>query len=366
MVATRKECSASSNAVLHASPADAEWCIASRSNRLDANVYEEAAMGREFVVMLDAGEDDAMVLEREILGAAGYELRTAQCRDVSALLAAARGAAGLIMWPQIWLPRISQAVLGALHGCRAIVTYSVGFDHIDLAAAKERGIGVSNTPDWCVDEVANHVLALLLAANKKLALHDRRLRAGHWDHRVLRPLHRITGQTLGLVGVGRIGAAVAARARPFGLRTVAYDPFVSAERVAALGAEPLASLDALLEASDYVSLHVPLTPATRHLLGAGQFARMRPGAYLINAARGPVVDEAALVEALRSGQIAGAALDVYEHEPLAPDSPLLAFDSVTLTPHCASYSEEGYVERRQKAAEEMVRYLRGEAPRTPL
>jgi D-3-phosphoglycerate dehydrogenase / 2-oxoglutarate reductase len=327
---------------------------------------KEAAMTREFVVMVDAGVDDAMELERGILGAAGFELRAAQCRDVPALLEAARGAAGIMMWPQIWLPRISEGVIGALNGCRAIVTYSVGFDHIDLGAAKERGIGVSNTPDWCVDEVANHVMTLLLAANKKLALNDRTLRAGRWDHRALRPLHRITGQTLGLVGVGRIGAAVAARARPFGLRTVAYDPFVSAERVASLGAEPLDSLDALLEASDYVSLHVPLTPATRHLIGAEQLARMRPGAYIINAARGPVVDERALVEALRAGWIAGAALDVYEHEPLASDSPLLALDNVTLTPHCASYSEEGYVERRQKAAEEIVRYLSGRPPRTPL
>jgi D-3-phosphoglycerate dehydrogenase len=323
-------------------------------------------MAREFVVMLDAGQDDPMALEREILGMAGYELRATQCPDVASLLAAAEGAAGIMMWPQIWLPRISSEVIAALNGCRAIVTYSVGFDHIDLAAAKEHAIGVSNTPDWCVDEVANHVMALLLAANKKLALHDRTLRAGRWDHRVLRPLHRITGQTLGLVGVGRIGAAVAARARPFGLRVVAFDPFVAAERVAALGAEPLASLDVLLKQADFVSLHVPLTSATRHLIGAAQLARMKPGAYLINAARGPVVDEQALVEALQAGRIAGAALDVYEHEPLAPASALLALDNVTITPHCASYSEEGYLERRTKAAEEMVRYLSGRPARTPL
>jgi D-3-phosphoglycerate dehydrogenase / 2-oxoglutarate reductase len=323
-------------------------------------------MAREVVVMLDAGQDDPMTLEREILGAAGYELHATQCPDVASLLAAAQGAAGLMMWPQIWLPRISSEVIGALDGCRAIVTYSVGFDHIDLAAAKARGIGVSNTPDWCVDEVANHVMALLLAANKKLALNDRTLRAGRWDHRVLRPLHRITGQTLGLVGVGRIGAAVAARAQPFGLRVVGFDPFVPAERVAALGAEPLASLDALLEQADYVSLHVPLTPATRHLIGPAQLAHMKRSAYLINAARGPVVDEQALIKALQGSQIAGAALDVYEREPLAPDSPLLALDTVTLTPHCASYSEEGYLERRQKAAEEMVRYLSARPPRTPL
>jgi D-3-phosphoglycerate dehydrogenase / 2-oxoglutarate reductase len=241
-------------------------------------------MAREVVVMLDAGQDDPMTLEREILGAAGYELHATQCPDVASLLAAAQGAAGLMMWPQIWLPRISSEVIGALDGCRAIVTYSVGFDHIDLAAAKARGIGVSNTPDWCVDEVANHVMALLLAANKKLALNDRTLRAGRWDHRVLRPLHRITGQTLGLVGVGRIGAAVAARAQPFGLRVVGFDPFVPAERVAALGAEPLASLDALLEQADYVSLHMPLTPATRHLIGPAQLGHMKRSAYLINAA----------------------------------------------------------------------------------
>jgi len=323
-------------------------------------------MTRDHVVMLDAGADDPMELERAILGDAGLELRTAQCRDIPALLEAARGAAGIMMWPQIWLPRISAEVIAALECCRAIVTYSVGFDHIDLAAARDRGIGVSNTPDWCVDEVANHVMALLLAANKKIALHDRNLRAGRWDHGVLPPLHRITGQTLGLVGVGRIGAAVAERARPFGLRTLAFDPFVPPERVAALGAEPAASLDELLAQADYVSLHVPLTPATRHLIGAAQLARMRPSAYLINAARGPVVDEAALVEALQSGAIAGAALDVYEREPLAADSPLLALESVTLTPHCASYSEEGYLDRRQKAAEEMVRYLAGRPARTPL
>ncbi len=242
----------------------------------------------------------------------------------------------------------------------------VGYDDIDVDAATERGILVANVPDTFVEEVANHTLALLLAANRKLLLMDRWVRAGAWEgggkaREVARPIRRLSTLTLGLVGFGNIGRLVARRALPFGFRILAHDPYIAPDSVDATEVK-LVDLDELLRTSDIVSLHVFLGPETRKLIDAGKLALMKPEAYLVNTSRGPVVDELALVEALRAGRLAGAALDVFEVEPLPPGSPLLSMDNVVLAPHLASYSDEGDYLHRLRVAQIALQVARGGLP----
>lgn len=248
--------------------------------------------------------------------------------------------------------RVDGALLARMPRCRLLTTPYVGYDHLDVAAAAARGILVANNPDGVTEEVANHALALILALNRGLFPMDRFVRVGAWPERryPALELHRPGAQTLGIVGLGAIGRLVAERARPFGYRLVSSDPFVAPEVAASLGVT-LLPLDDLLRQSDVVTLHVLLSDATRGLLSAERLARMKPGAVLINTCRGPVVDEAALVEALRSGHLAGAGLDVFETEPLPQGSPLLAMEQVILTPHAANLSVEGHREQRRRAGE---------------
>jgi D-3-phosphoglycerate dehydrogenase len=241
-----------------------------------------------------------------------------------------------------WI-RFPPEAIRALERCRLIVRYGIGVDTIDLAAATECGIVVANAPTYCVAEVADHAAGLILSFARRIPWLDHQVRTVGWvaAQQGLHGIRRLSALTLGLVGLGKIGAQVARRMAPFGLRILGYDPYLSDEQVRARGAEP-SSLDELLAAADIVSLHVPLAPATRHLIDARRLALLKPSAAIVNTSRGAVIDEIALVRALQEERIFGAALDVVEQEPLAPDHPLLALDPrrVILTPHFAASSEE--------------------------
>lgn len=296
--------------------------------------------------------------ERRILADVDAEVVPVAVQSPDELADAARGADGVITSNV----RVTEAVINAMNPCRGIVTASVGFDHIDLETATARGIPVAHVPDFCTREVADHTIALLLACVRKITQLNAMLHAGTWDRMALSPMMPVYGKTLGLIGLGRIGQQVARRAAAFDLRLIAYDPYVSHDVAARSGVE-LVPLERLLRESDFISLHTPLTPETRHLLSDSQFALMKESALVFNTARGPVIDEAALIRALESGRIAGAGLDVFEREPVAPDNPLLGMANVVVTPHAGGYSEESIRTVRRLAAEEMARILRGEQPR---
>jgi D-3-phosphoglycerate dehydrogenase len=253
----------------------------------------------------------------------------------------------------------TRRVFEALPRLRVVVRYGVGVDGIDLEAATDHGVPVVNVPDYGTDEVANHAVALLLALARKIARLDRQTRAGGWDVFRVGPMTRLAGRTVGILGCGRIGAAVARKLAGFDVHLLGCDPYLESfpPRVMPV------PFERLLEESDYLTLHSPLTPETHHIVDAGALARMPPTGVLINTARGGLVDTAALVAALQAGELAGAGLDVLETEPLDPGSPLLTMEQVIVTPHAAWYSEEGRSDLKRRAAEEAVRVLRGERPR---
>lgn len=252
----------------------------------------------------------------------------------------------------------TRRVLKALRRCKVICRYGVGVDTVDLAAATECGIIVGFVPDYCTDEVSNHAAALILALHRGVRALDREVRAGNWQFRVAAPITRLAGQTLGIIGLGRIGLMLAEKLRPFGLTILATDPYRQdwpdwIRRV---------SLDELLAASDIVSVHCPLTAETRHLIGTAALRKMKRSAILVNTARGGVVDPGALLQVLTERRIAGAALDVQEVEPMPADHPLAKLDNVILTPHAAWYSEGSIVELKRKVAMAVRLALEGKIP----
>jgi D-3-phosphoglycerate dehydrogenase len=305
--------------------------------------------------------DDVLELgpdERALLAGIGAELVEQPCPTEEELLLHAPSADGILTLDEPFGAR----VVAALDRCRVISRFGIGVDRIDVDAATAKGIVVTNVPDYCVDEVSDHALALLLALSRRIVPLDRAVRAGVWDtFEVAGSTRRLRGQILGIVGFGRLGRRLAEKARALGLDVLAHDPLLPEDAVRAGGAEPL-PLAELLERSDWVSLHVPLTPATRHLIGAAELARAKPGAVLINTARGALVDQDALVDALRAGRLGGAGLDVLEHEPPLPDDPLLALDNVLVTSHAAFYSQEALADQRRRAVENVALVLTGRAP----
>jgi D-3-phosphoglycerate dehydrogenase / 2-oxoglutarate reductase len=253
-------------------------------------------------------------------------------------------------------------VIDHLERCRVIVRYGVGVDNVDVAAATRRGIPVCNVPDYCTDEVADHTLALALALVRKLPASIDQLRQGRWGHEELRPIRRLSALTFGVYGFGRIARAVAERARAFGFRLLAHDPYVPAGFFAGAGVEQV-DADSLLAESDLLALHMPLTDQTWHLLDDESFAKMKRGALVVNTARGGLIDTLALLRALDEGQVGGAALDVLETEPIAADHPLWQRPNVFMTGHLAWYSEEALRQLQRSVGEECARVLRGETPR---
>lgn len=261
---------------------------------------------------------------------------------------------------------IDDAVLDQLPNVRFLVRPYVGYDDIDVDAVTRHGVVFANVPDAFIEEVANHAMALILAGNRKLMQTDAFVRSGAWSHGARNreasiPIRRLSALTLGFVGFGNIARLVLDRARPFGFRFVASDPYVTADAAEAVGVT-LMPLEQVLAESDIVSLHVFLNAETRHLINAERLALMKRDAYLVNTSRGPVVDERALAEALSSGRLAGAGLDVFEVEPVAADSPLLKMPDVILTSHIASYSEEGDVAHQARTLEILTNVVQGNLP----
>ncbi len=297
---------------------------------------------------------------REVLRAIGAELELAPTPAPDAILKIAAGADALL----VTYAKITADMIGQMNRCRIISRFGIGVDNVDLAAATAAGIVVTKVPDYCLDEVSDHAMALLLALVRKIPLSNRHVHAGRWEMKAVVPIHRLRGGVLGLVGFGRIPQLVAPKAKAFGLRVIACDPFAPPEHFAREGVERV-EFSALLAQSDYVSIHAPLLPETRDLFNANAFRQMKPAAYLINTARGPIVDEAALARALDAGQLAGAALDVMPQEPPV-DSPLLGRDNVIITPHTSFYSEESLLELQTKAAQEVAAVLTGQPPRNPV
>ena len=301
-------------------------------------------------------DHESIDIERSVLHDVCIDLPWLRCRTEGELLAHCADATGLL----VQYAPVTRAVLNGLPKLRSIVRYGVGVDTIDLAAAAERGVIVSNVPDYGTDEVSDHALALLLALNRRIVAANRSIREGVWDYSTLRPARRLRTLTLGIIGLGRIGEALAVKARGIGLNIVASDPY------RAVGGVPdyvrMMDLDELLAASDLVSVHCPLTEETAHLLGEDAIRQMKRSACLVNTARGRIVDEEALDRALSEGRLAGAALDVFGKEPVRPDHPLLRHENFLCTPHMAWYSEESARELKRKAAEEMRRLILNETP----
>jgi D-3-phosphoglycerate dehydrogenase len=314
----------------------------------------------QFLVAVSDSVFPSLDPAREVLSKVGAELRLAAESTPEAILQVARSAdAALVTYAKITAEMIRE-----MNRCRIIARFGIGVDNVDIAAATHAGIVVTRVPDYCIDEVSDHTLALLLALVRKIPFANSRAHAGRWEMAAVAPIHRLRGSVLGLVGFGRIPRLVAPKAQAFGLTVVTCDPFVSQETTTAAGVERVEFAE-LLKISDYISIHTPLIPETHHLFNAEVFARMKPTAYLVNTARGPIVDEAAMARALDAGQLAGAALDVLAQEPPTA-SPLFGRENVILTPHTSFYSEESLVELQIKAAEEVVRVLTGQMPRNPV
>ena len=311
------------------------------------------------VVVITDCDHDTVQPEQAVLDGHDVELRRLQCRTPREVADQAGDAEVLI---NQYVP-VTGEVLDALPACRLVVRYGVGVDNVDVDAATARGVWVANVPDYGRDEVADHTLALALALLRGVVMLDRSVHDGTWDLEVARPLRRLSTLTWGVVGCGAIGTAVAGRAAGLGMRVLGYD-------IAPVRSEPpieRVPLEELLDAADLVSLHAALTPASHHLIGADALARMRPSAYLVNTARGGLVDGAALLAALDAGELAGAALDVLEGEP--PDElgwRLARHPRVVATPHAAWYSEEAFLTLKTEVAKEALRVLEGGPPRSPV
>lgn len=260
----------------------------------------------------------------------------------------------------------NRTVLENLPKCRLLMCVGIGYDNVDVAAATELGIPVANVPDASTDEVSDHVLALLLALSRRLLPLVDAVRSGGWDavgalRQICLPITRLKGKTLGLVGFGNIARRLTPKAQAIGLDVLAYDPYVADSLASELGVKRV-SLDRLLESSDFVSLHAALTHQNKHMIGLTEFTKMKETAFLINASRGGLVNEEALVEALTKGLIAGAGLDVLDPEPPKPDNPLLGMPNVLITAHSAYSSQECFVESWERPVEEVARALKGEWP----
>lgn len=318
--------------------------------------------GRPLVVAGAGAGFPSVELERRELVAVGAEVVDALGCDDERTLELARDADAVLTD----YFKCSAEVIAQLSRCRVICQYGAGYDAVDVEAAAAAGIVVAHTPEYCVDELADHTLALILAVARKIAWYSRETRAGGWDYAGGRPMRRLRGATLGLVGVGRVGSAVAERARALGMSCVASDPGRAPDDLRAEGLEPVA-LDELLERSHVVSLHAPLNAATERMIDAARIGRMREGAILVNTARGALVDAGALADAVRGGRLAGAGLDVLPHEPPGPEeAALVALDEVVVTPHAGFLSVDSLRAVQTDAAREVARVLAGDAPLHPV
>ena len=296
--------------------------------------------------------------ERAVLAKIGAELVVAPDGEEETLVALAEDADGILTC----FAQVTDKVVRAARKCIVIGRYGVGVDNIAVDTATELGMAVTYVPDYCVDEVSDHVMGLLLDWNRRISLFDNSVKGTGWGSVPLTMrIMRLRGKKLGIVGFGRIGRAVCAKALAFGFDVLEFDPFVSAEQAAEAGARSV-DLETLLREADFVTLHSPLTPDTENLIGTAELALMKEHSFLINCARGPLIDEDALYEALSSGRIGGAGLDVLVDAHPSPENELLKLDNVVVTPHVAFFSQEAVLELEERAAGEVASVLLGQMP----
>lgn len=321
---------------------------------------------RPKVVITDYDYGDVDI-ERSILEPVGAEIIALQAKSEDDLIEAARDCAAIMNQ----YARVGARTINAMENCKVIARYGVGVDIVDVAAAAEKGILVTNVRDYCTEEVADHAISLWLALARGLFPYDRATHRGIWRWQSAAPLHRLRGQTVGIVSFGKIGQAIGARAASFGVRIVVCDPYLAPGVAEAHGARQVDKAE-LLRISDVVMMQVPMTDETRHFLSEAEFRAMKPTALVINTGRGPTIDNKALYRALTEGWIAGAGLDDPEEEPAKrggwnpADNPIFSLPNVIVTPHAAYYSEESIRAAREIAASEVARVLTGQPPRNPV
>jgi D-3-phosphoglycerate dehydrogenase len=294
--------------------------------------------------------------EKDEFAKIGSELILAQVQEERELIRACREADGLL---NQYAP-LTRRVLENLPNCKVVSRYGVGVDSVDLKAATDLGIIVANVPDYCMDEVADQTVSMLLGLIRKTAFFDQKVKSGQWDFRQGIPIYRTRGKTLGLIGCGKIGLEVAKRISALGLRVIAFDPYIEKPHEVI----ELKDIDTVLKESDFISIHCPLNDSTRHLIGDEAFKKMEKRPILINTSRGPIIDEKALIQALKEGLISGAGLDVLEKEPPDSQNPLLKMENVILTPHVSFYSVESISELKRRTAKNVADVLTGRWPRS--
>lgn len=300
-------------------------------------------------------------IEKRELGGIGAGLVECTASDEDSIIKEARDADAVLTCYAEITPR----VIEALEKCRVISRYGIGVNNIHVPSATSKGIAVTYVPDYCVEEVSDHALGLILACARKICQLNQTVKNGTWDFKAQRPLYRLRGQTLGLIGFGKIPRRLVEKVRAYDFTVLAYDPYIDRAAAAEQGVRP-AALEEVLRQSDFVSVHAPLTDETRGMLSYPQFKAMKKTAFLVNTARGGLIDEEGLVRALREGRIAGAGLDLLATEEFDPNNPLVKLENVILTPHVAFYSEESVRDLQIRAVQEVVRVLSGQQPRACL
>ena len=311
-------------------------------------------MNRFKVVLTDNIFPD-LVIEREMLDEVGADL--VEVTDPTTLADEVKDADAVINT----YAQLTPEIIGGMERCKLVIRNGIGVNTIDVDACNTKGIMVGNIPTYCIEEVATHAISLMLTLNRKVFLYNRTVREGVWDVKQGMKINSVVGATLGLVGFGRIPRLVNAQAQALGMKVLAYDPFVSADDVVEAGATK-AEMDQILAASDFISIHCPLTPETRGLFDYAAFTAMKDSAYLINTARGPIVNEPDLVRALEQGLIAGAGLDVLMEDKGQADHPLYEFENCIITPHAAWYSETSIMRRRTQTVDSVIEVLEGREP----
>jgi D-3-phosphoglycerate dehydrogenase len=306
-------------------------------------------------VVITDYEYETLSWEEEALSKIGAEFVKCQCQTEQELIEATCEADAIL----VQYAHITRNVMAHMKKCRAIVRYGVGLDCIDLDAATDHGIMVANIPDYGLEDIADHAIALMLTVARKVTQLNQAVHEGRWDYKLAKPLFRLRGKTLGLIGFGRIARMTADKAKAFGMDILAFDPYVD-KNIADSCEVKLVDLDTVLSSADVLSLHAPVTDQTVHVINEEALAKMKNNCILVNTARGALVDEAALFNALKNGKLAGAGLDVSEKEPINPNNKLLTLPNVVFTPHSAWYTEEAQASLQQQAAQEIVRALSGE------
>lgn len=308
------------------------------------------------VVLTDYGWAE-LSIEHDIFAPLGINFMGAHCRDEDDVIRVCVDADAIISEDA----PLSRQVIRSLERCKIISMNAAGYYNVDVETATDAGILLVNCPDYCFEEVADHTWAMILSCARGIFQYDRRIRSKIWDCKSAGPHARIRDSILGLIGFGRVAQAVAARARSFGMKVVAFDPYITREVFETQGVQPVSKYGALTVA-DYISIHVPVTKETVKSIGTEELSRMKHSAFIISTCRGTVIDERALYQALKIGIIRGAALDVMEKEPPDFDNPLLSLDNVLVTPHAAFLSEEAIVEKRTRSAQEVIKVFKGELP----